>query len=173
MYNLYSESACKTERYIIGRSGIRVLFVIGLNPSTATQEKSDSTVAKVEEVARLNGYSGFVMLNLYPVRATDYNDLPNVANLQSVERNISAISDMVGATPMPTIWAAWGEPVMKKSFFREAVASLAEELKSFDPHWVKFGDWTANGHPRHPSRIAYRWKFSPIDILNYVRNIST
>ncbi|MCU0971806.1 MAG: DUF1643 domain-containing protein [Gammaproteobacteria bacterium] len=50
--------------------------MVGLNPSTATRDKSDPTAAKVERVARAHGYDGFVLVNLCPVRATDSRTLP-------------------------------------------------------------------------------------------------
>ncbi len=63
MYDIYSRSNDDRLRFTLGRHGSKMLYVVGLNPSTATQEKSDTTVAKVEEVARRTGYAGFVMLN--------------------------------------------------------------------------------------------------------------
>lgn len=44
---------------------------IGLNPSTAVAAKLDSTVAKCEGYAKSWGFDGFVMLNIFPYRATD------------------------------------------------------------------------------------------------------
>ena len=64
--------------------------MIGLNPSTATRDKSDTTVAKVEAVARRNGHDGFVMLNLYPLRATKPSTLPQRANATQLRRNLDA-----------------------------------------------------------------------------------
>tara|TARA_R110000787_G_scaffold42161_3_gene103679 strand:+ start:2785 stop:3021 length:237 start_codon:yes stop_codon:yes gene_type:complete len=76
MYDLYQCNSDDSARFILGKNGARKLFVVGLNPSTANKEKSDTTVAKVETVARNNGFDGFVMANLYPLRSTDPNELP-------------------------------------------------------------------------------------------------
>lgn len=55
-------------RFTLGKSGQRKLLTIGLNPPAATRVKSDPTVARVEKVAQQNGFDGFVMLYLYPIR---------------------------------------------------------------------------------------------------------
>jgi hypothetical protein len=148
-----------------------MLYVIGLNPSTATQEKSDTTVAKVEEVARLNGYSGFVMLNLYPVRATDYNKLPTTPEPTAVAQNTAAIEALLRLAKKPTIWAAWGQSVLARSYFLSSAKLLEARLSPLQPNWLHFGDLTARGHPRHPSRLSYAWSFSKFNMPAYVARI--
>lgn len=172
MYDLYSQSDDNSQRFVLGRAGKRMLFVIGLNPSTATQEKSDTTVAKVEHVAEISGYSGFAMLNLYPVRATDYNTLPEQALAGAIERNAKEIAVALGEEPMPTIWAAWGNPIAARRFFPQSARLLAQQLKTTNAKWMHFGELTACGHPRHPSRLAYSWTFSGFDIHSYVSSIN-
>ena len=90
MYDIYHSDQNDQWRYTLGRSGARPLLVIGLNPSTATQEKLDPTVTRVEKVAQQCEFDGFVMLNLYPVRATDPKDLPPRADPVAYERNLGA-----------------------------------------------------------------------------------
>jgi hypothetical protein len=51
VYDLYANSSDDRYRFVLGCNGERKLVVIGLNPST-TRDKSDTTVAKVETVAR-------------------------------------------------------------------------------------------------------------------------
>ena len=80
MYDLYQSNETDTARFILGKNGKRKLFVVGLNPSTANRYRSDTTVAKVETVTINNSFDGFVMVNLYPLRSTDPNRLPEVAD---------------------------------------------------------------------------------------------
>lgn len=148
-----------------------MLYVIGLNPSTATQEKSDTTVAKVETVARLNGYSGFAMLNLYPVRATDYNELPAKPEATAIMQNVTAIKTLFGDTMQPTIWAAWGQSVLARSYFLSSAKLLETILRPLQPNWLHFGELTAKGHPRHPSRLSYAWSFDEFNMPAYVSRI--
>ena len=88
MYEIYHSEHDDQWRYTLGTIGKRPLITIGLNPSTATQEKLDNTVTKVEKVAQQCGFDSFIMLNLYPVRATDPQDLPSKPDPVAYERNL-------------------------------------------------------------------------------------
>ncbi|ATA56505.1 hypothetical protein CKY39_27150 [Variovorax boronicumulans] len=163
LYDLYSNDESDQWRYLLGRAGRRTLVTVGLNPSTATQERSDPTVARVDEVARRNGFDGFVMANLYPVRATDYRTLPAKVNRVAFDRNLAAIEEVVAAQAEPVIWAAWGAPVVHHAYFLRARDELQRRLARFEPRWLRFGELTATGHPRHASRLDYDWSFAPYD----------
>lgn len=163
MYDIYSNDEGDQWRYLLGRAGRRTLVTVGLNPSTATQERSDPTVARVAEVAKRNGFDGFLMTNLYPVRATDYRTLPAKINKVAFERNLNAIEEAVAQHERPMIWAAWGSPVVHHGYFLRARDQLIERLERYQPQWVRFGALTATGHPRHASRLDYGWSFAPYD----------
>ena len=164
MYDIYHSNQNDQWRYTLGRSGARPLLVIGLNPSTATQEKLDPTVTRVEKVAHQCGFDGFVMLNLYPVRATKPQDLPPKADPVAYERNLEAIEKIVAQYTKPTLWAAWGETVVDRTFFLRARDTLHERLAQYKPQWRRFGELTATGHPRHPSRLNYAWTLEPYEL---------
>lgn len=164
MYDIYSSDNKDQWRYTLGKSGKRPLVIIGLNPSTATQEKGDPTVTRVERVAQQEGFDGFVMLNLYPVRATDYRKLPVKANPDAFAKNLDAIEGVVAGLKKPTIWAAWGASVLHHGFFLKARDELYERLAKYKPQWRRFGSLTANGHPRHPVYLSYSWQLGPFDI---------
>lgn len=157
MYDIYHPDRDDQWRYTLGRSGARPLLVIGLNPSTATQEKLDPTVTRVEKVARQCGFDGFVMLNLYPVRATKPQDLASKADPVAYKRNLEEIEKVIAQEPVPTIWAAWGESVVNRPYLIRARDELFQRLAKYAPQWRRFGDLTANGHPRHPVYLSYSW----------------
>lgn len=166
MFNnsLYSSNKDDTWRYTLGKPGKSLLLTIGLNPSYAAREKSDNTVTKVEEAAKQNGFDGFVMLNLYPVRATDYRSLPSKADQEAFNRNLEKIEELVASQPKPVIWAAWGNSIKHHPYFVEARDELFTRLAKYGVKWVRFGELTAKGHPRHPSRLQYAWKFAPYEV---------
>ena len=112
MYDIYRSTADDACRFALGRSGWRTLVVVGLNPSSATREKSDPTAAKVERVARAHGYDGFVLVNLCPVRVTDSRALPSTVDGKLLAANLRAIAEVVGAVEGGTLWAAWGAPIL-------------------------------------------------------------
>jgi len=173
MYDIYSSSKNDKWRYTLGKSGTRHLITIGLNPSTAVKEKSDTTVAKVEKVALNNGFDGFIMLNLYPVRATKYQSLEQTPDREAFQTNLRAIDEIVSKEEKPFIWAAWGESVLSRSFFVESIQELFKRLNHFNPSWNQFGSLTASGHPRHPSRLNYSWQFSLLDLQKYTDLLSS
>lgn len=172
MYDIYSNSRKDYWRFTLGRSGVRKLLTIGLNPSTATREKSDTTVAKVDGVARRNGFDGFVMLNVYPVRSTDFNALPLGVDAEAISENLSHIEALVASEPNPTIWVAWGENILARRYFVESAQQLMVRLQSYAPSWQHFGPLTGSGHPRHPSRLQYAWSLSSFNTNHYMQKLS-
>lgn len=172
MYDIYSNAQDDKWRFTLGRSGARNLLTIGLNPSTATSEKADTTMSKVEVVARQNGFDGFVMLNLYPVRTTDYNELPLNVDVEAYSENIKRIRALVSAEPSPVIWAAWGESIRTRPYFVSAAMELLSKLPN-KTKWQHFGSLTTTGHPRHPSRISYEWSFIELDAQRYAKTLGT
>jgi hypothetical protein len=171
MYDIYSNAQDGQWRFTLGKSGKRTLIVIGLNPSTATKEKSDTTIAKVEVAANQAGFDGFVMLNLYPVRSTDFNALPKEVNTEAFAANMVKIEAVVAAESEPVIWAAWGENIMAREFFVAASKELFTRLEKYGALWQRFGSLTQTGHPRHPSRLHYAWKFSSFDTVDYAQTL--
>jgi hypothetical protein len=171
MYDIYQSTADDACRFALGRSGRRTLVVVGLNPSTATREKSDPTAAKVERVARAHGYDGFVLVNLCPVRATDCRMLPVTVEPRFLTANLRAIVEVVRAVEGVTLWAAWGAPILTRSFLVGAAVAIAEHLQRLGPAWQHFGPLTVGGHPRHPSRLRYVWTFAPFDLADYLSRL--
>lgn len=52
-----------------------IVVVIMKNPSSASANHCDNTISRVCNVAYNNGYSGVIILNLFPVRATYANQV--------------------------------------------------------------------------------------------------
>ena len=171
MYDIYLKNHDDSWRFALGKDGSRKLLTIGLNPSTATKEKSDTTVAKVEEVAKRNGFDGFVMLNLYPIRSTNYNALPLDTDPEAFHQNLRHIKKLVSSESKPTLWAAWGESIYARPYFISAAKELFSILQKHSPSWQHFGSMTNSGHPRHPSRLNYAWSFSQFDSQGYLGSI--
>lgn len=171
MYDIYSNARNDIWRFTLGKSGSRKLLTVGLNPSMATKEKSDTTVAKVEGVATRKGFDGFVMLNLYPVRSTDFNALPFDMDTVAFSENLNHIEALVAADPTSVIWAAWGENIHARNYFVVAARELLSRLQKYDTTWQHFGTFTNSGHPRHPSRLSYAWSFYELDIHRYVQTL--
>ena len=173
MYDIYSNAKDNALRFSLGKTGQNKLFIIGLNPSTATREKSDVTIAKVERVANLNKYDGFVMLNLYPVRATNYQALSLNKDSEAYYQNLNLIESLISTETHAVIWAAWGQGILKRAYFVDAFNELVKKLTPHQACWKYFGSLTQRGHPRHPSRLSYSWSFSTFDVISYARILNT
>ncbi|NLZ18628.1 MAG: DUF1643 domain-containing protein [Desulfobulbaceae bacterium] len=173
MYDIYSNNKDDSWRYTLGKSGSRTLLTIGLNPSTATKEKSDTTVAKVEGAASRNGFDGFVMLNLYPVRSTNYNALPVAIDVAAYNENLDQIESLIASGKNSVIWAAWGDSIFARTYFVESAKQLIVRLEKHNVSWCHFGSLTGAGQPRHPSRLSYDWSFSPLDLGALAKTLGT
>jgi len=172
MYDVYSSAKADAWRFSLGKAGANNLIVIGLNPSTATQEKSDTTIAKVEHVAKMNKFGGFIMLNLYPVRATDWSKLPEMPDVDAFSENLRQIESVVAVEQGPTIWAAWGQDIAGRKYFGLAAKELFALLSAHGAVWSHYGALTKTGHPRHPSRISYQWPFNPFNMQAYAAQLA-
>lgn len=169
MYDLYKCNEQDTARFILGRNGTNKIFIVGLNPSTADKENSDTTVAKVHKVSQNNNFNGFVMTNLYPLRSTDPKGLPEEADTDLIKLNLKSIIQIAKNERNPIFWAAWGQDIMSRNYLMESLKQLNSELEKINCKWVNYGDLTKYNHPRHPSRLSYSWKFSEFDISNYFK----
>lgn len=150
------------ERYLLGQPGTRNLLILGVNPSTATpgDKNIDPTIRKVRKTAKEDGFDGWIMANLYPLRATDPKDLPEKADKKLIEKNIKVLKSLVKAYHIDRVWAAWGNTIDDRFYLGDALYDIVEELKG-DFQWYYKGTMTRYGNPRHPlylkSGEPYEW----------------
>ena len=109
-----------TERFILGESGANPIICFGINPSTANDIKYDPTILKIRKIASENNCDGWIMLNLYPQRATN----PNALTL-----------------------ASWGNAIGKRKYLKDCLKEILAIAS--DRKWVCRGKLTVKGNPRH------------------------
>ncbi|NBP99597.1 MAG: DUF1643 domain-containing protein, partial [Synechococcaceae bacterium WB6_3A_227] len=90
-HNIYVNDCNNKMRLALGKSGKRMLFIVGLNPSTATDAKADPTIKRVEKVANNAGFDGYLMLNLCSIRSTQIDDLPHRFQAKTFNSNLELI----------------------------------------------------------------------------------
>jgi len=153
---VYLKSQDNKYRYALGTKGDKTLYCFGINPSTATPESYDPTINRVSSIARKSGYDSFVMLNIYPLRATDPAELPQSPSWIHHNQNIEVISDLI--KDGSTIWAAWGDLIECRPWLIECRKTILWIIGMYkkDIHWVKMGELTKKGHPRHPLYLKYQ-----------------
>lgn len=169
-FDIHDVGESDRERFVLGSSGAKKLFVFGVNPSKANKDKHDTTITKVERFAMRWKFDGFVMLNIYPQRATNPSKLDLHPNGNLVRQNLESICSQVQNESNLQIWAAWGDLVCSRYYLRTCLSEIASELKQFNPIWKQCGWPTKRGHPRHPSRLAYTEEFSKFDIFEYLND---
>jgi hypothetical protein len=123
----------------------KVLFIM-LNPSTADHMHDDPTIRRCMNFAKLWGYGGIYVGNLFAFRATDPTELKNAPggaiNLRIGENNDGHLKRM--ANECDRIVFAWGNG-------GELVARALEVAELF-PEAYCLGV-TKMGHPVHPLYI--------------------
>lgn len=104
------------ERYVLGTKGNNTLIVIGINPSTANMETSDKTISRVRGHAKRFGFDSFKMINIYPLRATNFNKLPKEFDKKIHEQNLTEIKKAV--KNVSAILCAWGSHIHDREYFK-------------------------------------------------------
>lgn len=165
--NLYEIDAKNRNRYVLGQTGPSMLAVIGVNPSTADDSKPDPTLRKVIGFAHRNKFDGYVMLNLYPQRATFPSDLHKRKNNKNHYNNLTHISSIIEDNEISGILAAWGNTIETRPYLIQCLQDIYE-ITGQDLNWLQIGDPTKGGHPRHPSRAGYNLGLSSFDIKTYL-----
>ncbi|MEM6264751.1 MAG: DUF1643 domain-containing protein [Bacteroidota bacterium] len=159
-------------RFVLGKYSTNPLFVIGLNPSTATPEKSDITFSKVQQFARNDGFDGVVMLNLYPQRSTLPEGLHKRGQSRLIQENAAKIKIACSAFDPIYIWAAWGNQIESRPYLIRSLQLIADQLSSLPVKWLHRGPLTKAGHPRHPSRMGYQVDTFVFNLPDYLRKFS-
>ena len=166
-------------RFLLGNEGRKKLFVVGLNPSTANQNKPDKTMYKIKDIVARKEFDGFVMANLYPLRCPKPDKLPENPDRDLMSRNIKRVFDYAKKEDSLFFWAAWGDDIEKRHYFADALEEFIKRA-SENVQWKHFGPLTNNGHPRHASlrgsTIHYGdavkgWKFQEFDAYKYVKKL--
>ena len=86
-----------------------ILVVIGLNPSTATEEKDDPTVRRCLGYAMDHGKGGLSMLNIFAFRATKPADMKSQKDPVGQYNDGAIIDEATRATQAGgEVLCAWG-----------------------------------------------------------------
>lgn len=101
-------------RYVLGEqfdTGKRNALICSINPSMAMPNFLDPTLRRVQAYAKRSGeYSAWYMLNVYPQRATNPNNMDTDDNycMEIHLRNLAAIEELLSTIKQADVWCAWG-----------------------------------------------------------------
>lgn len=165
-------SECEKYRYtlwrqwdVLEKEPVFMAF-IGLNPSTADENEDDPTIRRCISFAKLEGYQGLYMLNLFAYRATD----PRVMKMADdpVGKENSFFIGMYAEEAGKAV-ACWGADGSFKS--RDLIVANIRRLQPAktrnlgDILW-SFGT-TKDGHPRHPLYLPSDAPLSRFTVKGY------
>lgn len=169
-------------RYLLGKKGENNLFVVGLNPSNADAQNLDPTSRNIEQIAKQNGYDGWLLVNLYPVRQSKPAELSIEADREIFWYNLHLIEQLMKTDQfkIKDAWLCWGDSIdsFNHSYLKQAAGYLYKKLVKFDLDYYCIGR-TRKANPCHPSQQAINCHLGGIENLqfinfnfkNYVRDI--
>lgn len=136
-----------------------MLAVVMLNPSTADARQDDMTITRLIGFAKDHGYGGVLVVNRYALRATDPSELLKYGTINAIgPSNKEWISAAITGRD---VLVAWGSNWVAEDWLHEVESMLFKH--GIDEKVYCLG-YTADGYPRHPSRLAGDTKFEPWDV---------
>ena len=142
----------ETHRYVLASRCTKPLVVIGVNPSTANEKHLDPTVRKVMGFAELNSYDGFVMLNLYAQRSTNFKGVHNKRDEILHQNNLDAIKEFFKTYNDLDVLVAWGNLLYN---LKSATKPLNVLIAFARPLITEFADNLNLKHPLLPTISPY------------------
>jgi hypothetical protein len=150
---IYINSSMNLERYVLGDvTGNNPFIVFGINPSYATPSKLDPTLRQVESMSKILGYTGWIMLNIYPQRSTNPNGMHATINNSIHNDNLIEIEKIIKQYPNVRLHAMWGNNITLRSYLKTTCLTDIENLRKTHStsDWYYLGGKTQLGEPWHP-----------------------
>lgn len=164
---LYTNTPDNKARFVLGEPGENNLICFGINPSTAVPNDLDPTLARVKKIAELKGFDGWIMLNVYPQRATNPDDMDAKMNVNYHRLNLQHI-DTILAQYSGIIWAAWGTLIDKRSYLKACLNDIVIQSWPHNADWRTRGKKSRAGHPHHPLYLKHSLGLDTFDIEGYL-----
>lgn len=167
---IYENDQNNNVRYVLGTKGNKPLLCFGINPSTAKPNELDNTLKSVERISKINSFDSWIMMNIYPQRATDPNYMHSQFDKNIHGKNLAFI-EKVFANNETQIWAAWGTLIEKRPYLIKCLNDIYELSLKYNCNWVSIGKTSKNGHPHHPLYLNSNASIEKFKIADYVKNL--
>jgi hypothetical protein len=136
---IYKNNEDNSCRYILGEPGNRTLCCIGVKPSTAEPNNLDNTLLNVRKIATKNGYDGWIMINIYPQKATDPSELHEEILELIHSQNLKYIEEYFSVNMPVAVWASWGTLIKKRKYLRDCLKDITNIISAYKINWLTFG----------------------------------
>lgn len=151
---LYKNNTNNTARFTIGEYNNiteKTLICVGINPSTATPNNLDHTLLKVKSIAINHNYVNWIMINVYPQRATNPNKLHIIFNKQFHSENMNEIQNLLLTFTNADILFAYGNLISKRLYLKNCLTDIMNLIKNSNFNGSLFCiKKTIKGNPIHP-----------------------
>ena len=149
-------SDCERYRYALTRvwdvDAPRLLLIM-LNPSKATEVQNDATVERCERRARVLGFGGMRVMNIFAWRETDPKLLRKAVDPVGVENDGLLLEGLDWADQIIAGWGVHGEHLNRGAEVEALLRGRGVSLSCLG--------LSKAGHPRHPLYIAYAQQPEP------------
>ncbi|WP_082538186.1 DUF1643 domain-containing protein [Angustibacter sp. Root456] len=167
---IYTPSPDNSGRTLLGTECAQPLVCVGINPSTAAPGDLDPTVATVARVAEDSGFDGFMMLNVYPQRATNPSDLHAAADPELHAWNLRSIATFADGRTL-NVWAAWGTLIRKRKYLPQCLTDIVALPELANVQWLTRGPRSRAGHPHHPLYVRADARLNTFDVVAYLATL--
>ena len=168
---IYDKNKDNTARFTLAPVGKSYLFCFGINPSTAEPNNLDNTVKSVERIAKRHEFHSFMMLNIYPQRATNPNDMHEEHDRTLHKKNLKHIEKYFKENKERHILAAWGTLINKRGYLKSCLLDIYTLSKKYDCTWYTIGKRSKEGHPHHPLYLSNEEMMEEFDMDAYIRSL--
>ncbi len=146
---IYQNTPDNNARFVIGTKGKNPLIVMSINPSVGSPTQTSPTLGTVRHIAADYGYDSWIILCLYPQRATHLDELDYMANPELVKENEKVINEVLAQYPHHKIWAAWGTHYKDRYFFPQLLEEIVKIADKYGDTWMHYGPLDEGGIPAY------------------------
>ena len=156
-------------RYALGEvqdNAKKILFCFGINPSTATPQKSDPTAKRIQKIATAHGYDSWIILNVCAQRATKPDDMDEVQNFALHKENLEIITKLLKKYSLRSdSLFAYGDLINKRSYLKKNLCEIINAIKAINYAGNCFClGKTKSGNARHPLYQKTDAQFIPFSL---------
>lgn len=151
---LYRNNLNNTARFVLGEydnTYDKTLICVGINPSTASPNNLDPTLRKVKAISIAHGYTNWNMINVYPQRTTNPNNLHLTCDLRLHTENLNEIKKLLQTFHNADILFAYGNLIMRRPYLRNCLVDiiyLINQTNFLGQYYCL--KQTKKGNPTHP-----------------------
>jgi hypothetical protein len=108
---------------------------------------------------------------VYAQRATIPDDMDRELNEYLHAENMKAFRYILENSEKPTVWAAWGAIIEKRSYLGRCVSDMIDIGNEYGATWFTAGKISVKGHPHHPLYLKKDSILDEFDVRKYVDTV--